>query len=299
MKKTIIYCFVLLACCAAACKKEYSIEGNGNLNANFTAVIDGNQWAALETKESATIIQGVITLTGISNDDQQISITISDTLPGTYLLNQQSLSVGAYADIDSSDLYAYATNQGTDSAQAGGEVTITAIDPIHKTLTGTFTFKVYRELDGSQKSITMGVFTSIPYTNTPPPAAKTDTIVADIGSAGFTGQNNQASINAGQLSIVGLSQNASQTIGLMMPANVTPGSYPLDGSNVSFGGLYGAIANSTTESFISTQGTLVVQANDPTAMRVKGTFQFTGTDATNTALSIAITNGFFSVYYGP
>src|SRR5271156_5802278 len=136
MKKTIIYCIALLACGAAACKKEYSIEGSGNLNANFTAVIDGNQWAALETKESATIIQGVITLTGISNDDQQISITISDTLPGTYLLNQQSLSVGAYADIDSSDLYAYATNQGTDTAQAGGEVTITAIDPIHKTLTG-------------------------------------------------------------------------------------------------------------------------------------------------------------------
>jgi hypothetical protein len=299
MKRTFIYSLVLLACGFAACKKEYSIEGTGNLNANFTAVIDGNQWAALQTRESATIIQGVINLTGISNDDQQISITISDTLPGTYLLNQQSLSTGAYEDIDSSSLYAYSTNQGQDTTQAGGEVTITEIDPIHKTLTGTFSFKVYRELDGSQKSITMGVFTDIPYTNTPPPAAKTDTLVADIGGAGFSGENIQASINAGHLSIAGLSLNASQTIGLMMPANVTPGTYPLDGSNLNYSALYSAIVNSTTEGFISTQGTLVIQANDQVAMRVKGTFLFTGTDATNTASTVAITNGFFSVYYGP
>jgi hypothetical protein len=261
-------------------------------------VIDGNQWAALETRESATIIEGVINLTGISDDDQQISLTISDTLPGMYLLNQQSLSIGAYADIDSSSLYAFTTNQGQDTTQAGGTVTITAIDPIHKTLTGTFSFKAYRDIDGSQKSITVGVFNSIPYTNTPPPAAKTDTMVADIGSAGWTGQNMGASINAGQLSIVGTSQSAAQTIGLMMPANVTPGTYPLDGSNFNYSALYTVIANSTTQSYISTQGTLTVQANDPVAMRIKGTFQFTGTDASNTAITLDINNGFFSVYYG-
>ncbi len=83
--------------------------------------------------------------------------------PATYPLNQTSASLAAYADIDSSDVYAFSTNQGSDTSQAGGTVTVTEIDPVGKTISGTFSFKAFRDIDSRQKTITNGVFTKIPF----------------------------------------------------------------------------------------------------------------------------------------
>lgn len=300
MKKAILYGLVLFGgWFISSCKKETSIEKGNPVTGNFVAQIDGVQWAASSNAEQATLIQGMINITGISSDNQEISITITDSVAGTYALNQQSTSLAAYADIDSSDIYAFATNQGTDTTQAGGEVTITEIDPIGKTMTGTFAFKVYRDIDGRQKTITAGVFNKLPYTTSLPSASSGDTLKATIDGTAWTGKSIEASINAGEMSIVGSSADGSQSIGLLLPSTATAGTYPLDGSNPSYIGVYTLVAGGTAAGLVSTAGSVTIQENNASTSRVRGTFTFTAKDPTGVSTAThAISSGVFSVYYG-
>lgn len=301
MKKTLLYIGILLAGWSiSSCKKETSIENStAQTGATFIATINGVQWAATANARQATVIQGLINITGISSDNQEISITLTDTSLGKHVLTQQSTSLAAYADIDSSDLYAFATNQGTDTSQAGGEVTLTQIDQVNKTLSGTFSFKVYRDLDGRQKTITAGLFNKIPYTTSLPATSSVDTLQATIDANAWNGQSIEASINSGELSIVGASSSASQSIGLLIPANATPGTYPLDGSNPNYTGLYTMLSGGTASGAVATQGSITITQNNTATSRVRGTFQFTAVDPTGANTTPhTIANGVFSIYYG-
>ncbi len=300
MKKAILYGLVLFGgWLISSCKKETSIEKGNSVTGNFVAQIDGVHWAAAFNAQQATLIQGMINITGISSDNQEISMTIADSVAGTYTLNQQSASLAAYADIDSSDIYAFTTNQGTDTTQAGGVVTISEIDPIGKTMTGTFSFKVYRDIDGRQKTITAGVFNKLPYTTSLPSGSSGDTLKATIDGTAWTGKSIEASINAGELSIVGSSSDGSQSIGLLVPSTATAGTYPLDGSNPTYIGVYTIVAGGTASGLVSTAGSVTILENNTTSSRIRGSFVFTAKDPTGaSSASHAITSGVFSVYYG-
>ena len=84
---------------------------------------------------------------------------------GLYVLNQTSPSLAIYANLDSVGGYAYSTNQGADTSQAGGTVSVINVDLVNRTISGNFSFKVYRNSDGSEKDITAGVFYNIPFTS--------------------------------------------------------------------------------------------------------------------------------------
>jgi hypothetical protein len=299
MKKALFYSFIAVLAGFASCKKQTSIETGTLASGNFTAKVDGVQWSASGTKQGASILGGVINITGISADNKEITMTITDSVAGTYTLSQSSTSYGAYADIDSSDVYAFSTNQGKDSTQAGGVITILNIDPVGKTISGTFSFHVYRDIDGRGKNITNGVFTRIPYVTTLPPSSTTDTLQASIDNKSWKAGNIQATIASGQLTLVGASSDATQTIGLLLPANTPPGSYPLDGSNPSFLGAYTLLGGSTSTGFVSKAGTLTVTQNNTSTSRIRGTFQFTATDPTGANTTThTIASGVFSIYYG-
>jgi hypothetical protein len=165
MKKVIVYItpgFIVLLS-LFACHKYTSIENSNGLPADMVATIDSVSWEAADSTQAAIISQGAITISGISSGGQEISITLNDTVVGIYVLNQTSASLAIYANLDSVGSYAYSTNQGSDTAQAGGTVNVTAINTAGKTISGIFSFKVYRNSDGSQKDITAGVFYNIPY----------------------------------------------------------------------------------------------------------------------------------------
>ena len=298
MKKVIFYS-MLLVVGFASCKKETSIESGGTASGNFTATIDGAQWAAAGTKEAASILGGVITITGISADNREINLSIADSVAGTYALSQTSASLAAYADIDSLGIYAFSTNQGKDTSQAGGTVTVTQIDSIGKTITGTFSFKAWRDIDGRQKNITNGVFTRIPYVTSLPSTSAKDTLQASIDSKAFTAVNIQAATTSGQMTIIASSSDGTQTIGLLIPAGVTPGTYALGAANPSYLGAYTLISGSSSTGFVSTTGSITITANNTSTSRIKGTFQFTAADPTGTNTGThSITSGTFSVYYG-
>lgn len=298
MKKAILYLLVLVGVCSS-CRKEYSIEGANVQTANFTAQIDGVHWQSATATEQATIVQGLINITGISTDNQEISMTLSGTGTGTYYLNQRSPSLATYANIDSSFIYAYTTNEAPDTAQAGGQVTITEIDQANQTISGNFSFNVYRAVDGTQKTITQGVFTRLSYSTSLPTTTNGDTLTATIDAKAWVGKSIQAAVNGGELTIVGSSADGTQSVGLLMPSNTTPGTYPLDGTNPSFLGVYTVLVNSNTTGLVSVSGQVIVTSNNTTTSRITGTFTFSASDPTNPTQVHYVTTGYFSVYYGP
>jgi len=298
MKKAILVLLVGFWC-ISSCRKEYSYEGGYVQTANFTAQIDGAHWQSATSTEQATMIQGLINITGISTDNLEISMTLSGTGTGTYYLSQRSASLATYANIDSSFLYAFTTNEAPDTAQAGGQVTITEIDQTNQTISGTFSFNAYRTVDGTQKTITQGVFTKIPYSSTQPTTTNGDTLTANIDARGWVGKSIQAAVNAGELTIVGSSADGSQSVGLLMPANTTPGTYPLDGTNPSYLGVYTVLVNANTTGLVSVSGTVTVTQNNTTTSRITGTFTFSAADPSNPTTVHYVTSGVFSVYYGP
>ncbi|HLZ16647.1 MAG TPA: DUF6252 family protein [Cyclobacteriaceae bacterium] len=277
-----------------ACRKEVSVETSNGLSGNFRAVIDGKAWIAADSEKSATILGGLINITGISADNQQLSITLDDTALGTYTLNQSSTSLAAFANNDSSGFFAFTTNGGSDTTQAGGTVSITAIDKVNKTITGVFSFKVFRDIDKRQKVITQGVFYKLPYVSSLPPSNGTDTMTATIDGAPWVGQSISAVALTGQIAISGSKLDGTQAVTLVMPQNITPGSYALDFTGLTYIGLYNP---TPTSAFASSMGTLVILDNNASTSRIKGNFNFQAADPIGTNLPHVVAQGYFSVQY--
>jgi len=279
-----------------SCRKETSIEGPGTRAGNFMATIDGSQWIAADTLKSATIVGGLINLTGISADNQEISITLNDTVPGTYKLNQQSTSVAMYGNIDSSNTFAYSTNQGADTTQMGGTVTVIDIDAINQTITGSFSFTVFRNIDGKQKTITDGIFYKLHYTGSLPPSSSADTMTADIDGQHWAAKSILSSDLSNVLVLNGSFLNGTQSVTLLMPQNIQVGGpYPLDYTAFTY---YGFYSPQISGGFASTSGHLTILQNDPTSKRIRGNFDFKAADPTKQSSEThQLTNGFFSVRY--
>jgi len=278
-----------------SCRKETSIENGSGLGGSFMANIDGVQWIAADSTKGASILQGMINLSGISSDHRHLSITLDDTVPGVYTLSQASVSLGAYADNDSISLYAFTTNEGQDTSQAGGQVIVTAIDTINKTLSGTFSFKVYRDIDHRQKNITNGVFYKLPYLSSLPPVSSKDTLYAKIDANNWVGQSIVATAFSNLLSINGSNLDGSQSVSLIMPADITPGTYQLAYPQTTYIGAYNPQAGI---SLISTNGSLEILENNSTTRRVRGNFHYLAADANNMGYtSHQLSNGYFSIQY--
>lgn len=279
-----------------SCRKETSIERpRGPMtNGSFMADVGGSKWVAEDSLTSAAVLAGVISLNGTSSDHRQLIITLNDTVPGTYVLNQNSVSVALFDTGDSAGIYT--TSQGTDTTQGGGTVTVTEIDTVNHTISGTFSFNVYRDGDGSKLQFTNGTFQGLPYASTLPPASDNDTLTATIDGNGWVAQSIDAGV-ANQLVITASNLNGTQSIGLSMPADVAPGQYPMDLTFTYFG----AYVPSLNVWLASSEGTLEILEHDVTRRRIRGNFSFKAVDpadplGTNNPPH-QVTAGYFAVTY--
>jgi hypothetical protein len=119
----------------------------------------------------------VLTITGISSDKKLVQITLVDSGIHKYTMLPVTggVNVATYIDSTLSNPLSYYSNQSFSGTAQNGFVEITAIDNINKTITGTFNLKVYRAADGTERSITEGEFTKIPFTENPALSLATDT----------------------------------------------------------------------------------------------------------------------------
>jgi hypothetical protein len=296
MKKAIIFStLALMAGIFPACRKEMSIENNNGLGADFTAVIGESPWEAAAGTQGASMIQGMIYITGISADGRQLSIALNNPVNGPYPLGRYSSDLAVYAGPDSSGAYAFSTNQGSNNSQAGSTVTVTALDLENMTISGIFSFKVYRNFDSTGLNITSGVFYKIPLTGSPVLPQHRDTLTAAIDSFSWVGQGILTADISGQLVMSGSALDGVRSLTLVMPDNTGPGVYALTG----MGNNYTAVYNPyPTLSLVSSSGSLTVLQNDPTMLRIRGNFQFQGTETQGLGTASSVSNGYFSIYYG-
>jgi hypothetical protein len=295
--RKVLYIFTALtiACSFIACQKEISGDVTTGVTGNFKAKIDGTQWVA-DKAAAASRFGGLINITGISNDKKLLTITLTDSGVHHYTLDQNSFNAGAFVDSNLSNTNAFTTNQGTTAGQSGGDLTITSIDTAHKTISGTFSFKVYRQMDGLQRNFTEGSFTNISYATTLPPASSTDTFHVKIAGSLWTPPSVASISAAGVIAISGTDATASKTVGLTMPSNITPGIYALDFFGLTYLGQYNPDSD-PTHSKISTAGTLTILEHNTATKRIRGTFQFHAEELLNPLNSVELTEGYFSVTY--
>lgn len=191
--RILIGIFIIILCFGSnSCQKEFTISGidstlipppDSSVSGEFTAKIDGIQFTANKFT-GAEITSGVIAITGQDNLNQQIVLRVADSGVHVYTFDINSATNAAAYSKDND--FAYVTNQGSTSAESGGTMSVTSIDEVNKTISGTFSIKVYRAVDLSQKIISEGVFTNIPYDTQPiPPANSTDTFRVKVDGADF------------------------------------------------------------------------------------------------------------------
>ncbi len=269
----------------------------GGLNGDFRAKFDGVQWVA-DKASSAHRMNGRIALAGMSLDKKTFVITLTDSGVHRYTLNQASLNAGALVDSSSSNPLAMTTNQSDDPNLAGGEVNITAIDEVNKTITGTFTVKLHRQIDGAGKSVTEGSF-NLKYVTTLPPSSTTDTLTAKVNNVVYTPTtivSVAVTFPSASLAISSSTGGSAPSLGFQIPSNITPGSYTLDLFGATYMATYNAV-NDGTKTQAATSGTLVILEHNITTKRIRGTFNFHAENILDPTLESEITDGYFSVKY--
>lgn len=313
MIKNIFYlCFVYsLLLTLGSCQKEYNpldpnlpppggtTPGGTTPPANtgsFTAKIDGAAFVANKFA-GAVRTRGLINVSGLANDGKIITMTLTDSGVHTYQLTQTTINAGAYNE--TANGISFTSNGSANTAEAGGTVTITSIDTVKKTMTGTFNFKAFRASDNTTRNITTGIFTGITYTTDalPPTTNTTDTFRVKRDGVAWTNYSviGVAVPFLNQIAVTS-STDASATVnvGLTFPNTVTPGSYAFDFIT------YAAVYNPSADPMMSMTafgGNLTILEHNTTTKRVRGTFNFNASPLTNPSTVVAFTEGYFSVKY--
>ena len=297
MKRIPYLVFLILATCIAfnACQKEITDPNGSNTiptgPSDFRAKINGIQWVA--TLAQASRQNGFLAIGG-QGGGKQIIISLQDSGVHHYTLDQVSLQAGAYTD-SSVTVIAFTTNSGATAAQSGGSVDVTSIDTANKKVSGTFRFLVYRPIDSTSRTISEGSFTNISYSTTLPPPSSTDTFKVKIDgvdfiSAAITGVRIPVT---NQITLTGSDQTGVKSVSVLVPDNVTPGTYPL----TTIGGTYSGLYNKDATTYLASDlGSLTILEHNVSTKRIRGNFNFHATQFLGTAQAL-LTAGYFAITY--
>ena len=300
MKTTVGLLFLfLLSLQNSSCQKEFFISDvdsslitlpNSPGSGSFTATIDGSKFVA-DKLAAAAIASGVIALTGLSANGEQIVLRVADSSVHQYTLNIGSATNAGVYSKDTA--YAFATNQGNSADQSGGTMTVTSIDTAKKTLSGTFSMKVYRQFDGKQKIITDGVFKNISYqTVAIPPANASDTFRVKVDGVDFPVFSVTGISVFGKINISASNQDVSKTVGISVPSGATVGTYTFS----TFGPDYIGQYNVGTSYMSASSGTITIVEHNTTTKRIRGTFNMNAAEIMGSKTA-TLTEGYFSKSY--
>ena len=298
MRSLIFCCFAFgIIAFVSSCQKEID-WGTNTVTGDFKAKINGTQWVANKIA-TASRLAGFISLVGRSTDNKLLAITLTDSGVHRYTLNDVTINVAAYLDSNSSNPGTYTSNAASPPT-AGGEVNITSIDTAHKKMSGTFSFKVFRQSDSAVVNLTEGSFTNISYsTSFPPAGSMPDTFHVKINGTMFNAATILASVPpAPYNTTIGIAGGDSvfiKTVSLGMPSDITPGTYA-----IGLTGNYIAVYkpdNDPNNLKIGALGSVTILEHNVTTRRIRGNFNFTGTNILNPLDFVLLTEGYFAVTY--
>jgi hypothetical protein len=310
----------VVICGLWGCQKATSLgnaaSGSGGQDSgSFTVTIDGQPWVAIDSARSVSIMNGVISISGLSSDDQNIVLSLAGIGAGTYALGSASKSVAAWTD-SLMYLQNFSTIFGNGS-QAGGQVVVSQIDAANQTISGTFQMHLYSDSAGYTKVFTNGVFNKLPYITSLPLAPATDTFTVLINGVPWKAPSITANIEEGEFMVRGSRPDGRQwvNIGVPVPASVGSGVigyYCPVGLSI-FGTYLGQYGNNDSvylDKYLigapppgandyylfETSGYLEILQNNLSSHRLSANFQLQMTDSTGVA-SVMLTNGYFSITY--
>jgi|26BtaG_2_1085354.scaffolds.fasta_scaffold00004_87 hypothetical protein len=222
------------------------------------------------TSEGGLKIQG-------SNLEESLTLNLSSLREGEFVINGRSSNSAVFSDVFGN---VFNTNPGGE-----GLITISELDEINKTVTGSFNFSaVMPGVDTIY--VSRGVLYRVPFGELdlpdPDPETGDDAFRAKIDGNPFNASLIVTNSGAGTIVLHGSTGNSS--IVITMPETAEPGTYDVewDYSAVLMGPEY------TDEE--TTTGKISIQAHDPDARTIIGTFWFNTTNH-------AITDGVFDLTY--
>lgn len=283
-----------------SCQSELSFDDNsgnvGQLTGDFRATINGTQWVA-NTLSTGARMNGIINLTGRSNDGKTLTITLKDSGVHQYTLAQQTLSAAAYIDSASGNNISFTSNASDDPSLAGGSVNVTSIDTVNKRMSGTFSFRVFRPTDSTSVNITLGSFTNISYSTSLTPVNNTDTLYVTVDDTLYNATLVGGVAAFGRINITGTNSTNTQSLGISIPDTTTVGTYTL--SSIINQTYYGGWNNTTSsETLESSVGSVTITLHNIATKRIRGTFNFTAVPFIGTTgPTRQLTAGFFAITY--
>jgi len=304
MKKLSILLSLFVLFTTFNCTNE-ALEGEfGNENpttGSFTVDFDGETYVA--DVVSAAIIGSSMNITAKRGDQEElVTITLQETTVGTYNLGlvdatTMLASSAAYSEANGSSNTWVAFTNGTESV---GTITISEINEIAMTMSGTFSFTAYNGA-GDAKEFTNGVFNEISYINTLQDIPTDNSFFAKVDGVEFV-EDLVAGVStslAGFNTIsISATKNSGETIGFSLDAAITQGTYdfvllPLSPTDVI--GIYNL---STTETYVA-NGSITITTHDVVNKRIIASFEFTADPSLGSATtgSFEITEGEFDIVY--
>lgn len=269
-------------------------ENPPTVSGNLKAKIEGTQWVA-DKIEAASKFGGYINITGISKDKRMLVITLVDSGVHNYKLTDATTNAAALSDSSIASPLIFRTVEGQYPMQSGGQLNLTSIDTIKKTISGTFSFKVFNSDNIVTKAITEGTFTNLSYATAMQPASSTDTFRVKLNGTSWAPASIAGATALGKIGISATSSDATKTVGLALPANITPGTYKFE-----LFGTYLGQYNPDTDPLhtrTSVSGTLTILEHNTTTKRIRGNFSFRAEEPTNSANFTNVSEGYFSVKY--
>nr|WP_294778193.1 DUF6252 family protein [uncultured Flavobacterium sp.] len=262
--------------------------GGGNAGpAMFKADFSGNTWVA--TTAQALVGGNYITISGIKPNGEGFGLLVEANSTGTYPANTNIL---AFTPAGSE--YGYWSTNFDNPEENTGSITITNIDLVNNTISGTFNFKGYWS-DTTTTSIlpvefTNGVFQNIPFTTQ---GQTGDTFYAKVGGVEFVETDiftAEFFVGAQEWLTIAAEDANLDAINVSVRRDVTAGTYPITG-NVAVDSAQGVYTLGDTD-YDSVSGSVTIISK--TTTRIKGTFNFQASDGTTTK---SITEGAFDVEY--
>lgn len=300
MKTLIASLLLLSAVSLISCQKNYDPYGTLNLpptsGGSFVAKIDGAEWVATNVR-LAQRAAGVIVIYGTS-PLKSLVFRVADSGVHSYALTSPATSnVAAWTDstsVTSQGQAAFSSNSW-DVDGNYGTLNITSIDTVKKTMSGTFTVKVNRQIDSMKRTFTEGSFTNIPFTDgTTPPVSGKDSFRVKINDTAFTynallGYDINKMINLSATSL----PSGVPTVGLSFPDTIKAGTYAF--SSFDYIGQY----NPTASLFLAADtGHFTIIEHNLVTKRIRGTFNFLANGAfTHAPPNKYLTEGYFSIGY--
>ena len=252
----------------------------------FKADFSGETWNG--TAAQAVVSGNLISIGATRADGSTFSILVGSSNPGTYPANNNIL---AYTPVGSD--FGYWSVNTANPSENTGSITISTIDTVNKTISGTFTYKGYWS-DADNTSIipvqfTNGVFTNVPYITQ---VQTGDTFFAKVNGTEFAEVDIltiTTTIGTQEFISVG-TQNASlDAMTVSVKSNLTAGTYPITGNTAT--DVVQAIYNFNNTDYIAVSGSITITSK--TTDNIKGTFSF----GTNGTPPFVITEGAFDVSY--